>query len=67
MCRIMFCFEICMEKSSSIVTVQNFCVASFYGEYVEDMLKSSSNPQVEFKGNGKYLLKNFYYVIKPPC
>ena len=55
-----------MEKSSSIVTVQNFCVASFYGEYVEAMLKSSSNPQVEFKGNGKYLLKNFYYVIKPP-
>ena len=33
------------------------------------MLKCTSNPQVEFKGNVKYLLKNLYYVyvIKVPC
>ena len=38
-----------------------------YDEYVENMLKSSSNPQAEFKGNVKYLLKNLYYVMKLPC
>ena len=67
--RVMLCFEICMDKSSSIVIVQNsvFGVASVYDEYVENMLKSSSNLQVEFKGNMKYLLKNLYYVMKLPC
>ena len=44
-----------------------FHVASMYDEYVENMLKSSSNPQAEFKGNVKYLLKNLYYVMKLPC
>ena len=34
-----------------------------YNEYVENMLKSFSNPQVKFKGNVKYLLKNLYYVV----
>ena len=38
-------------------------------EYVENMLKSTSNSQVEFKGNAKYLLKKLYYihVIKLSC
>ena len=36
-------------------------------EYVKTMLKSTSNPQVEFKGSVKSLLKNLYYVIKLPC
>ena len=33
-----------------------------YNEYVENMLKSFSNPQVKFKGNVKYLLKNLCYL-----
>ena len=53
--------EILLHRTGSKV-----CVASVYDEYVENMLKSSSNPQVEFKGNVKYLLKNLYYV-KLPC
>ena len=40
--------------------------ASVHNKYVENMLTSSSNPQVEFKGNVKYLLKNLY-VIKLLC
>ena len=40
--------------------------ASVHNKYVENTLTSSSNPQVEFKGNVKYLLKNLY-VIKLLC
>ena len=47
-------------------TGSKVCVAFVFDEYVENMLKSSSNLQVEFKGNVKYLLKNLYYVIKLP-
>ena len=37
-------------------------------EYVENMLKSTSNPQVEFKGNAKYLLKKciIYMLLNFP-
>ena len=54
--------EILLHRNGS-----KFCVTSVYDEYVGNMLKSSSNPQVEFKGNVKYLLKNLQYVIKLPC
>ena len=44
--RVMLCFGICVEKPSSAVIFQN-SVLHLYNEYVENMLKSSSNPQVE--------------------
>ena len=59
-------FQICREIFPHHL---KFYVVSVYIEYVENMLKSTSNPQVEFKGNAKYLLKKLYYihVIKLSC
>ena len=55
-------FQICRVFPKEIfLHCSKFHVASVYNEYVESMLKSTSNPQAEFKGNIKYLLKNFYY------
>ena len=49
---LMLCFEIgqIFFHSNGL----KFCIASLYDEYVENMLKSSSKPEVEFKGNVKY-------------